>query len=99
MNIVKARDADDWLFASRKGEGNISTTQAYRVLAKAGDWIGRKDIGTHTMRKTFGYHYYKRTKDVATLMEIFGHASQSITKRYIGIRDDEIEETLQDFHL
>ena len=59
----------------------------------------RDDIGTHTLRKTFGYHYYKKTKDVATLMEIFGHSSEKITKRYIGINEDEISETLLNFRL
>lgn len=87
-----------YLFLSRNG-GHISTTQAYRILVRAGDWIGRSDIGTHTMRKTFGYHYYRKTRDVATLMEIFGHSSPSITKRYIGIRDDEIAASLKDFRL
>jgi integrase len=89
----------EYLFPSRKSNGHISTTQAYRILTRAGEWVGRNDIGTHTMRKTFGYHYYKRTKDIATLMEIFGHAAPSITKRYIGIRDDEIAETLKNFRL
>lgn len=87
-----------YLFPSRNG-GHISTTQAYRILVRAGDWIGRSDIGTHTMRKTFGYHYYKKTHDIATLMEIFGHSAPSITKRYIGIRDDEIADSLRDFRL
>ena len=91
--------SNDYLFPSAKGNGYISTTQCYRILVKAGEWIGRDDIGSHSMRKTFGYHYYKRTKDIATLMEIFGHAAPSITKRYIGIRDDEIAETLKDFRL
>ncbi len=45
------------------------------------------------------YHYYKRTKDAATLTEIFGHASPRITKRYIGINDDEIADSLKDFRL
>lgn len=87
-----------FLFPSRNG-GHISRTQAYRILVRAGDWIGRSDIGTHTMRKTFGYHYYKKTHDIATLMEIFGHSAPSITKRYIGIRDDEIADSLRDFRL
>lgn len=51
------------------------------------------------MRKTFGYHYYQRTKDVATLQEICNHSSPKITKRYIGIRQDEIDESLNDFRL
>ena len=44
-----------YLFPSRKGVGHITTTQAYRIIAKAGDMIGNHSIGTHTMRKTFGY--------------------------------------------
>ncbi|WP_232454584.1 hypothetical protein [Domibacillus aminovorans] len=31
-------------------------------------------IGTHTMRKTFGYHFYQQTKDVAMLQQIFGRS-------------------------
>lgn len=61
--------------------------------------IDLEAVGTHTMRKTFGYHYYKRTKDVATLMEIFNHSAPSITKRYIGITQDEIDKSLEDFML
>ncbi|GAA0840498.1 tyrosine-type recombinase/integrase [Bifidobacterium pullorum subsp. gallinarum] len=90
---------DDWLFPSRKGNGHITPTQAYRALVKAGDMIDRTDIGTHTMRKTFGYHHYKRNKDVAALQEIFNHSAPSITKRYIGIRQDEIDESLEGFKL
>lgn len=88
-----------YLFPSRKGDAPISTTQAYRVLAKAGDWIGRKDIGTHTMRKTYGYHVYKATKDIVGLMEDFGHATQAITKRYIGITEEERRESRKGFAL
>jgi integrase len=91
--------ADDYLFASRKGNGHITPTQAYRALVKAGEALGRDDIGTHTMRKTFGYAYYRRTKDVAFLQDIFNHSAPSITKRYIGITQDEIDETLKDFSL
>ena len=92
-------DENDFLFPSRNRGRHISTTHAYRILVRAGEWIGRTDIGTHTMRKSFGYHYYKKTLDVATLMEIFGHSAPSITKRYIGIRDDEIASSLKDFRL
>lgn len=84
-----------YLFPSRKGDSHISTTQAYRIITKAGDMIGRKDIGTHTMRKTFGYTYYQATKDVATLMEIFNHSSQKTTLRYIGITEESIENSIK----
>lgn len=84
-----------YLFPSRKGDGHISTTQAYRIITKAGDMIDRQDIGTHTMRKTFGYTYYQATKDVATLMEIFNHSSQKTTLRYIGITEESIENSIK----
>ena len=84
-----------YLFPSRKGDSHISTTQAYRIITKAGDMIGKRDIGTHTMRKTFGYTYYQATKDVATLMEIFNHSSQKTTLRYIGITEESIENSIK----
>ncbi|MEC1303066.1 tyrosine-type recombinase/integrase [Lysinibacillus capsici] len=84
-----------YLFASRKGGSHITTTQAYRIIAKAGDMIGNDSIGTHTMRKTFGYTYYRATKDVATLMEIFNHSSQKTTLRYIGITEESIENSIK----
>ena len=90
---------EGWLFPSRKGDKAISTVQAYRMLNKAAEYINRDDIGTHTMRKTFGYHFYQQTKDIAMLMEIFNHSAPSITKRYIGIKDEEIENSLKDFKL
>lgn len=84
-----------YLFPSRKGDSHISTTQAYRIITKAGDVNGDHSIGTHTMRKTFGYTYYQKTKDVATLMEIFNHSSQKITLRYIGITEESIENSIK----
>lgn len=76
---------DDWLFPSRKGDDAITSVQAYRVLAKAALMAGIEDVGTHSMRKTFGYHYYKETDDIITLMKIFKHPASNVTKQYIGI--------------
>lgn len=95
---TKHLDLEDYLFPSAKG-GHLEVNTVYQMFQKAAKLLDRDDIGTHTLRKTFGYHYYKRTKDVATLMEIFGHSSERITKRYIGIKEDEISETLLHFRL
>jgi integrase len=92
-------DDDDLLFTSRKGDKAISATQAYRAMTKAAGMLGRDDIETNTMRKTFGYHYYRRTKDIAFLQEIFNHSAPIITKCYIGITQDEIDKTLKGFSL
>src|SRR5690625_3026556 len=98
-SFIEGKHEEDYLFKSQKGTSAISTTQVYRILNDAADFIGRNDIGTHTMRKTFGYHHYKQFKDVAILQEIFNHAAPSITMRYIGIRQDEINESLNHFRL
>lgn len=98
-DYIKGKSDHEYLFKSQKGDKHITTTQVYRVLVKAGENVGRNDIGTHTMRKTFGYHHYKQYKDVAILQEIFNHSAPSITRRYIGIRQDEINESLNNFRL
>ena len=92
---------ENWLFPSRRsdGSGHISTTQAYRIIKEAATACGVDHVGTHTMRKTFGYHYYRKTKDVATLMRIFNHTAPSVTLRYIGIEREQIEDSLADFYL
>lgn len=90
----------EYLFKSRKKVNNpITTTQAYRIIVNAGLNVGIKNIGTHTMRKTFGYHHYKKFKDIALLQEIFNHSSPSITLRYIGINQDEIDFGYKNFCL
>lgn len=86
------------LFISSSKGAHLEVNTVYQMFQKVAMLLDRDDIGTHTLRKTFGYHYYK-TKDVATLMEIFGHSSEKITKRYIGINEDEISETLLNFRL
>jgi site-specific recombinase XerD len=53
----------------------------------------------YTLRKTFGYHFYQRTKDVATLQMIFNHSHPSITLRYIGINQDLMDEAVDHFSL
>ncbi len=87
----------DYLIKSRKGKNSpIGRTQAYRIIRELGEMYGIEDLGTHSMRKTFGYHYYKKTKDIALLQKIFNHSSPNITLRYIGIEQDVIMKAMND---
>jgi integrase len=99
MEYTEGMDGDAWLFPSRKGDQPISRVQAYRVLNKTARSIGLDEIGTHTLRKTFGYWFYKQTKDIAMLQEMFNHSAPSITLRYIGINQDTMDEALANFML
>lgn len=49
------------------------------------------NYGTHSLRKTFGYHQRVSYRvDIPTLMVCFNHSTQSQTLRYLGINDEEI---------
>ena len=98
---IEGMDNDQVLFPSQKGYNEpITRVQAYRILNKAAFNIGlREEIGTHTLRKTYGYHFYQKTKDVALLQELFNHSSPSVTLRYIGINQDVMDRAMDDFVL
>lgn len=89
---------DEYLIKSRNGVNKaITREQAYKILKKVGEEFGVENLGTHTMRKTFGYHYYRKTKDVATLMKMFNHSDPSITLKYIGVVQDEMNRARREF--
>ena len=97
---TKNMQASEYLFKSQKGDNRpITASQAYRIIVAAGTNIGLNELGTHSMRKTFGYHHYQQYHDVALLQEIFNHSSPSITLRYIGILQDEIDKSYYNFSL
>lgn len=75
----------------------VTRQYAYQIIHEAGQKFGLDDLGTHTLRKTFGYHFYQQTKDIALLMKILNHESQSKTLRYIGIEQKTINEAMRSF--
>ena len=87
------------LFPSERTGGYMTRQQVYRILNQAGEKIGLEKIGTHTMRKTFGYWFYQRTKDIALLQKILNHSSQRETMIYIGLEQEEINKAYQNFGL
>ena len=96
---IKEKLPDDLLFPGRYLDRPLTRQQAYNILSNAAGKLGLEMIGTHTMRKTFGYWHYKTHKDVALLQTIFNHASSSVTLRYIGIAQDEIDQSVSQMFL
>lgn len=100
-----AGDLSRPLFVSRKTDkdGNdrpITRQQAYDILNDAAQAVGIQDsIGTHTLRKTFGYHAYKGGTDLTLLQQIFNHSAPSVTLRYIGITQDQIDDVIINLNL
>jgi integrase len=98
-DYIKNMREEDYLFPSSRTGKPIGRVQAYRILNEVAKEVGLEEIGTHTLRKTFGYHFYQRTKDVALLQQIFNHSAPSVTLRYIGINQDVMDKAIDDFSL
>ena len=81
------------LFISRKNKGFLLRQQAYKIINDVAKSVGIKEkIGTHTLRKTFGYHAYNNGYDITLIQKLFNHSSPSVTLRYIGITQDELDD-------
>lgn len=80
----------DFLFKSKKNNLPITRQQAYRIINGVAKEVGiTEKIGMHTLRKTFGYHAYRKGIAISILMDIYNHHTHAETLRYIGIEKDE----------
>ncbi len=97
--FTRGRSADEPLFMT-KFKNRLSRVTAYYTIRNACTEAKLDErFGTHTLRKTFGYHHYKKYKDVAMLQKIFNHSSPAVTLTYIGIEQDQIDESYTNFIL
>lgn len=85
---------NDYLFRSAKGVNRpLSRQQGYNIIQEAKRLCGiRYPIGTHTLRKTYGYWFYRETGDIVALQAILNHSSPAVTLVYIGMRKAEVDE-------
>ena len=68
----------------------INRVQAYRIIKEAAQAAGLDEyVSCHSLRKTFGYFAWKQGVPPAMLMDIYNHSSYRVTKRYLGIEQDE----------
>lgn len=92
-------DDGDYLFWSSKGVNKpLSRQQGYNVIQEARKRCKiRCQLGTHTLRKTFGFWFYKETGDIVALQTILNHSSPVTTLIYIGMRKAEVDEKRRKF--
>lgn len=68
----------------------LCRSQAFRIIKRAAeDALHEEHISCHSLRKTFGYHAWKQGTPPALLMDIYNHSSYRVTKKYLGIEQDE----------
>lgn len=95
---IEDKKDEDYLFPSRNGKHqHIKPNTAYKIIKRAAEEVGLENIATHSMRKTFGLFMYEQTKDVALIMDLLNHSSQSISLRYIGKNQDSQDRAMTKF--
>lgn len=61
QDYAKDLEPENYLFPSTK-DGYLEVNTVYQTFQKVATLLGKDDIETHTLRKAFGNHYYKKTK-------------------------------------
>ena len=83
---------DDFIFRSQKG--TVYAIESLNTRLKEIFAGYAPHISTHSLRKSFGRHVYEtngRSEDcLIKLSELFQHSNMSITRRYLGIRREEL---------
>lgn len=90
----KDKDPNDYLINNQRVRHNksIKRDRAYKILNKVAIKFGLERIGTHTLRKTCGYHLYKNSKNnIGLVMKVLGQTNPASTLNYIGINDIDIK--------
>jgi integrase len=104
--LLAGRNGEEYILQSRTKDPMthrarpITRQRAYQILNQIAREAGiQEHIGCHTLRKTFGYHYYRAYNDVVSLQRILQHSSTRDTLVYIGVVQDDIDESLKGFKL
>ncbi|PGH92540.1 tyrosine-type recombinase/integrase [Bacillus thuringiensis] len=97
---TKGKSKNEFLIKSRNGKNKpITRSMAYVILNQAAQRFGLERIGTHSLRKTYGYHHYKQFKDIVVLQQMLNHTDQKETLRYIGIQQDTLNDYQKKFRI
>lgn len=96
-------DPDNFVFFSTRTNDytkHITRQQAWHVVTGICKAVGlRGNYGTHTLRKTWGYHARMSGVELSLIMHKLNHNDLSYTKRYLGITDDELEAVVRRLNL
>lgn len=102
MRMSTDGDGEAYIFSTQMYSGRFPMTRqrAAQILQECKRTYGVKSaavFSTHSLRKTFGRRVWLRECEknkgeqaLVLLQDVFGHSSVAITKRYLGIRRDEI---------
>lgn len=88
-------DPDNWLFYSKKNRSRAISRVRLWVLIRR--WarlvkLNEERFGCHSLRKTWGYHARLSGFNIEAIREKLGHRNSEVTKTYLGITQEEIND-------
>ena len=90
QNSLENTLPEHYIFTANNSRNKpLTRVSAYLIIHNAAESIGLQNIGCHSLRKTFGYHAWKNGVHLALIMSIYNHSSIAITKRYLGIEQED----------
>lgn len=89
----------DYIFNGQKKVSHWAVHRLLELLRKQLMNFIWKGISCHSMRKTFGYYAWKCGTPPAILMDIYNHSSYEITRRYLGIKQDDKDSVFLNINL
>lgn len=100
-NAIQPRNIESKCFLSQKG--TVFSVQRINVILKELKTkynIKIDHFSTHSLRKTFGRAVYNNSENNAEfalvkLSELFNHSDVRTTRKYLGLRNDELMETYE----
>jgi integrase len=86
-------DPDDYLFKTKAG-GKLDRIRVHGLIKKWAKAVGLDNdrISCHSMRKTWGWMAYKMGIDIQIISEKLGHKSERVTRRYIGVNQEAVND-------
>lgn len=83
----------------QKGEDHFLSIRSFNRYLKEveKDLQLNYSIGSHSLRKTWGYFHYKKHKDIGIVMKILNHTSAETTLRYLGFQREAIYKVYENF--
>ncbi len=100
LDSLPSPQPEHYIFHGKTPSSALSRSQAFRIIKHACQELNLSEhISCHSLRKTFGYHAWNSGVNPAMLMVIYNHSSFSITKRYLGIEQDDKDQVFLNLNL
>ena len=91
VKYIKDMKENDYLFQStRKKKKPMDYTSIYKIMRECGEAVGLEQVGTHTMRQTYGYRIFMATGSIGEAQLLLGHRNVRDTEKYIGADENHI---------